>query len=92
VREGKAMTIAERVQKFIEENFYVSDPALLGSDTSLIEGGFVDSTGFLEVVTFLETEFGIHIDDLEMVPDNMETIGRISAFVARKGGGVPMSA
>ncbi len=80
------MNVRERVRRFIVDNFYVSDPSQLGDDTSLIQGGFVDSTGMLEVIAFVETEFAIHVDDLETVPENLETIGRIAAFVTRKQG------
>jgi acyl carrier protein len=44
----------------------------------------VDSTGVLEVVSFLEAEFGIEVADEELLPENLDTIGRISAYVARK--------
>lgn len=77
------MEVQERVKRFIVENFYVSDPVELTPDTSLITG-YVDSTGMLEVITFLEEEFGIRIKDQEMVPANLETIRGIGAFVARK--------
>jgi len=78
------MTIQQRVQRFILENFYVADPAELGDDTLLIDGGYVDSTGMLELIAFLETDFELSIGDSEMVPENLGTIGRISAFVVRK--------
>lgn len=76
--------VAEGVRRFIVDNFYVSDPSTLSNDGSLITGGFVDSTGLLEVIAFLESEYGIRIADHEMVPDNLETIDRIATFVARK--------
>jgi acyl carrier protein len=78
------MTIQERVKQFIVENFYVSEPAELTEETSLIQGGYVDSTGMLEVIAFLEGEYGIKVADQETVPENLETIGRIGAYVARK--------
>ncbi len=78
------MDVRERVRQFVVENFYVSDPARLAADTSLIAEGYVDSTGMLEVIGFLEEEFGIRIQDQELVPDNLESIDRIVAFVARK--------
>lgn len=76
--------VQQRVKQFVVENFYVSDPSEVGDDTSLITTGLVDSTGMLEVIGFLESEFGIRIRDQEMVPDNLETIGRITAFVGKK--------
>ena len=78
--------IAPRVRRFIVENFYVSDPSTLEDATSLITGGFVDSTGLLEVIAFLEAEYGIRILNEETIPENLETIERIAAFVARKRG------
>lgn len=78
------MTTEERVRRFIQEKFFVEDPGTLADDTSLIAEGIVDSTGMLEIIVFLETEYGIRIADAETIPENLETIGRISAFVARK--------
>ena len=76
-----------RVRQFILQNFYVSDPAALDAENSLITEGIVDSTGLLEVIAFIENEFAIQVLDEETTPDNLETIGRITAFVARKVAG-----
>jgi acyl carrier protein len=78
------MKTLERVRQFVVENFYVSDPSEIRDDTLLVTTGVVDSTGILEVIGFLETEFGIRIDDLEMTPENLESIERMAAFVERK--------
>lgn len=78
------MTIEERVSRFVVESFYVSDPSELSNDTLLVTSGIVDSTGMLEVISFLEDEFGIRIGDEETVPENLESIRRIAAFVDRK--------
>lgn len=78
--------IRSKVVQFITTNFYVADPTTISDDASLLDQGIVDSTGVLEVITFLEGEFGIKIDDAEMVPDNLDTIANITAFVARKKG------
>lgn len=83
------MKVEERVKQFIVENFYVSDPAQLQPETSLINGGYVDSTGMLELIDFLESEYGMHIEDKEMIPENLETIARIGAFVGRRASGAP---
>jgi acyl carrier protein len=78
------MTTEEKVRGFILENFYVSDPAELTDDASLIDTGIVDSMGMLDIILFLETGFGIAIEDRDATPQNLETIGRIAAFVERK--------
>lgn len=78
--------VRARVRRFVMENFYVSDPSELLDGTSLIANGTVDSTGMLEVIAFLESEFGIRILDQEMVPANLETLEQIGSFVERKRG------
>jgi acyl carrier protein len=78
------MTIQERVRQFIQEDFYVSDPEELTDDVSLIDSGLVDSTGMMGVILFLEGEYGIHIEDRETIPENLESISRIARFVERK--------
>jgi acyl carrier protein len=77
-------TIKDKVRSFITTNFYVADPSALADDTSLLDQGIVDSTGVLEVISFLESTFGIQVADEEMLPDNLDSIGRIAAFVAQK--------
>ncbi len=78
------MTVQERVRDFVLEFFYVSDPAELTDEVSLIDSGVVDSTGMMEIILFLEGEYAIHIEDHETIPENLESISRIAAFVARK--------
>jgi acyl carrier protein len=78
------MDLAQRVKDFIVANFYVSDPDELTPGYPLVGRGLIDSTGMLEVIAFLETEFGIRIADHETVPDNLGSIGQIVAFVERK--------
>ncbi len=78
------MTTQQRIRQFILENFYVSDASEVADDTSLVGSGLVDSTGVLEVLAFLEEEFGIQVADRETTPDNLDTIERMAAFVAAK--------
>ena len=78
------METTARVRQFITSNFYVSDPGALRDEDSLLEAGIVDSTGVLEVVAFLESQFGLAIEDAEIVPENLDSIARIAAFLQRK--------
>ena len=78
------MTLKQQIRDFVTSNFYVADPAALQDQTSLLEHGIIDSTGVLEVIVFLESTFGISVDDSELLPENLDTIERIGAFVERK--------
>jgi acyl carrier protein len=80
------MTIQQSVRQFIADNFYVSDPAELTDDTLLVTSGIVDSTGMLEIIAFLEADFGIRISDQETTQENLGSIARIAAFVEGKRG------
>ena len=51
---------------------------------SLIGSGVIDSTGILELIEYLEQEFGIQVEDTETVPENLDGIDRIAVFVHRK--------
>jgi acyl carrier protein len=78
------MDIKEQVRTFVTSNFYVADPTTLEDNASLLDKGIIDSTGVLEVIFFIEETFGITIEDSEMLPENLDSIERISQFVARK--------
>lgn len=78
------MDNAEKVRQFIKENFYAASASDLTDDASLLDLGIVDSTGILEVVAFLEETFDITVEDAEMLPENLDSIDNIVAFVARK--------
>lgn len=78
--------LKEQVRQFIVSNFYVADPASLNDDASLLDAGIVDSTGVLEVITFIEGTFGITVEDSEMLPENLDAVNRITAFVQKKKG------
>lgn len=80
------MDTKTRIRAFIVENFYVADDGgSLADDTSLIETGIVDSTGVLEVIAFLEQEFNLTIPDRDILPANLDSIARITAYVGRMG-------
>jgi acyl carrier protein len=78
------MTLKQQIRDFVTSNFYVAEPAALEDRTSLLEHGIIDSTGVLEIIVFLENTFGISVDDSELLPENLDTIERIAAFVERK--------
>lgn len=77
----------DRVRQFVVTNFYVSDPAGLDEEASLLQAGIIDSTGLLEIIAFLETSCGLKVADDEILPENLDGIGRIIDYVVRKTAG-----
>ena len=78
--------IKQELRAYIAENFIVSATASLADDASLLDSGVVDSTGFIELISFLEEHFGIQVKDDEMVPENLDSIANLEAYVTRKRG------
>ena len=77
--------IANIISQFVINNFLLSDQKdSINENISLYENRIVDSTGVLEIVDFLEETFGIKIEDDELVPDNLDSINKMSKFVQRK--------
>ena len=52
--------IRTQLRKFIVDNFMFGTDNGFGDDTSFLKEGIMDSTGALELITFLEETFGIH--------------------------------
>ena len=74
----------EEVRKFVVDNFLFGQGGDLGDDDSFLEKGVLDSTGVLELVAFLDRVFSVKVDDAELVPDNLDSINAICAFLERK--------
>ena len=79
--------VRARIEGFIVDNYLFGDasrqPAV---DTSLLESGILDSTGILELIQFLEADFGVEVLDTETVPDNLGTVANLTRFVLTKRG------
>ena len=74
-----------KVRKFIQDNFlFREDRADIDEGDSLIDAGLIDSTGVLELVAFLEGEFGLRMADAEIVPENLDSIRAIVRSVESK--------
>jgi acyl carrier protein len=82
-----AMTdgIRTAVRGFVVENFlYGASSDTLADDQSFLDTGIIDSTGVLELVGFLEREFGVAVEDDELTPTNLDSVTRLVSFVTRK--------
>jgi len=79
------MSVEQKVRLYILENFlFTDDETALNSADSFLEKGILDSTGILEVIYFLEDDFGIKVDDEDMVPENLDSVNNIVKFIGTK--------
>lgn len=76
---------ATEIKAFIVKNFlFGKEGAGVPFEQSFLESGLVDSTGLLELIAFVEEEYGVVVADREMIPENLDSLRNISAFVERK--------
>lgn len=79
------MSIEQKVRDYILDNYlFTDDQSALKSDDSFLDKGIIDSTGIMEVIFFLEEQFGIEVDDEEMIPENLDSVNNIVAFIENK--------
>lgn len=78
------MDLTNDIRSFIVSNFLFGRADQLTNDTSFLETGVIDSTGILELVSHLEATYSINIQDHEMLPENLDSVARIAAFVTHK--------
>jgi len=82
--DGSTLGIRDQIREFLFTTFYVADRQTITDEASLLENGIIDSTGVLEVIGFLETQFGIRVEDDEIIPANLDTIAHLVDYVGRK--------
>jgi acyl carrier protein len=76
--------IEREIHSFVLTNFLFGQSVDLLPDDSLLGRGLIDSTGVLELVDFLEERYGIKMEDEEVITNNLDSVGKVTAYVARK--------
>lgn len=77
--------IKNRIKHFITENFlFTTNIDSISDDLSFMESGIVDSTGILEIVNYIEKEFGVQLEDYEIIPENLGSINQLTIFISGK--------
>jgi len=73
-----------KIREFIKNNFLLGNDKNLKDDDSFMGKGIVDSTGILEVVSFVEENFGFKIADEELLPENLDSVDNLVTFISKK--------
>lgn len=86
-------TTKQAIRQFIETSFLFREGRnVLADDESLLGAGLIDSTGILELVSYLESEFGIVVLDQEIIPENLDSVAQIAAYIDAKQAQLPINA
>ena len=78
------MNVLDSLRQFLATELRVANGATLDPELALVQSGAIDSIELMQVVGFLESEFGIKVDDTEILPKNLRSLSRIVAFVESK--------
>jgi acyl carrier protein len=78
------MEVNEKIRNFIGQNFFAASGIEFADNASLLDLGIIDSTGVLELVSFIESEFNIAVSDSEIIPENLDSISSVRSFIAKK--------
>jgi acyl carrier protein len=77
--------IKAQIQSFIVDNFLFGEsPQNLKETDSFLDTGIIDSTGVLELVSYIEETYGFQVEDEELIPENLDSIANVTAYVMRK--------
>ena len=75
----------QAIRTYIFDNFLLDGgEGDLNNDESFLDNGIVDSTGMLELVTWIQETFSIEMSDAELIPDNLDSVSKVAAFVGAK--------
>lgn len=79
------MDLETAIERFIVDEIMLGDSSTkIAPNESLISSGVLDSLALLRLISFLEDQMGVTVDDSEVIPENFETINDIKAFVENK--------
>ncbi len=73
--------VAPRLRGWVQDTFFVDS---FNDSDSFLKNRLIDSTGMMELVVFIESEFGFKAEDTELVPDNLDSIDNLVRYIGRK--------
>lgn len=71
------------VHDYICQEFIFDESPKLDDNESLLGSGVLDSTGILELISFLQERFSVDFLDSELVADNFDSVNRIAEFLSK---------
>ncbi len=74
------MSVRDRVRQFIKDSFFIDE---LDDDASFLENGILDSLGVMQLVAFVESEFGLRVAEGDLIPENFDSVARVAAYAER---------
>ena len=73
--------ILTQLKEYIATQILRQPNAIIKDDDPLITSGLVDSFHLVDLSLFIETQFGVQIDDTELTADTFDTLGELVALI-----------
>jgi len=74
----------QELRKFVVDNYLFGRDVSFSDDDSFLDKGIIDSTGVLELVSYLESTYGIEVKDEELLPENLDSINNLARYLEGK--------
>jgi acyl carrier protein len=85
MRMANVTEVRSKLREFISNNFLLGKgQSELKDGASFLDSGIVDSTGVLEIVGFLQDTWEINVPDEELLPENLDSVDNLAAYVTKK--------
>ena len=76
-------SVRSRIEEFIVANYLFGDESRAPADEDdLLLTGIIDSTGVLELIEFLESEFGVPVPEQDTVPANLGSVANLVRYLS----------
>ena len=76
--------LESQIRTYVAENILYTHDFPHDDDASFLNSGLIDSLGVMELLMYVQTEFGIHVSPLEVTPENFDSVARLSAYIRNK--------
>ena len=76
------LTDIQPVRNFIRTEIMYDDDKDFDADTNLIDRGIIDSMSLVRLISFIEEQYGIQVEDEAIVPENFSSLNKVAAFIA----------
>ncbi len=70
------------IKNFIRTELIYDDEKDFDENTNLIERGIIDSMSLVRLISFLEENYEIQVQDEDIVPENFSSLNKISSFIS----------
>lgn len=79
------MELEKQIRKYLAADLlYVEDTYEYDNDASFVNEGLLDSVGVMQLVAYVQSEFHITVNQMDVTLDNFDSVNKLANFIRRK--------